>query len=94
MDTLEMGATNNNSNNNNNNSNNDNDNDGPHQRYTRSNTSECCWLHVVCAHKGGACTRKKTGHKNDATLAKKMGVARIIILDSVGLRQLYLIMVL
>ena len=40
---------------------------------TRVNKSKYCHGHGACAHKGKFCKGKKTGHKDDATFADKMG---------------------
>ena len=66
MDAMELATRNTNTNTTTTNNNNS-------QRYTRTNTSDYCWTHGACAHKSKVCTRKRSGHKDNATLANKMG---------------------
>ena len=39
----------------------------------RKNISKYCWSHGACAHSSADCNNKKSGHKDEATFANKMG---------------------
>ena len=36
-------------------------------------TSQYCWSHGACSHKGKDCNNKRQGHKDEATIKNKMG---------------------
>ena len=40
--------------------------------YKRSDTSKYCWSCGAWNHKSAQCKRKRSGHKNEATLQNKM----------------------
>ena len=54
---------------------NNNNNNGSNRRKRKRNNTKYCWTHGACAHDSKDCnpTTKANGHKDDATLANKMG---------------------
>ena len=43
------------------------------QRRPRRNTSNYCWSHGACSHKGKDCRNKRQGHNDEAMIQNKMG---------------------
>ena len=41
--------------------------------FHRRITNKYCWTYGGCAHNSGACTRKASGHQDNATFANRMG---------------------
>lgn len=67
--------SNSNYNNGNKNEHNNNNNNGSNRRKRKRNNTKYCWTHGACAHDSKDCkpNTKANGHKDDATLANKMG---------------------
>ena len=51
------------------------DNQNPHRSHFRHcrNLSSYCWTHGACSHQSKDCRNKRQGHKDEASVANKLG---------------------